>query len=385
MRALVLGGAGAVCKETTRDLAATSDFEEIVVADGNLEAVTKLIGEIGDDRLKPLSFDADDFDGMLNLFPGFDIVVNGLPFKYDLAVTKACVEVGVSGLDLSSEDSQFSLHDEAAKKNITFVPGVGATPGTTNMMVAHASKRLDRMDEVSIAFAAFRALAPAPGLLTTTIWEFDPEEEERQEVYFENGAWHPSPPLSGEKSIRFHDLIGEQLVYFVPHEENYTLPESYPGLRKVSVRGCFPPEVMEIMGALLRGGMLARSPIQLNEQTVPAIEVARALLWQIPTFKDTTVWAYGLVVDVSGESDGTSVHLRYRNQHPSQEDWGGHSAYFKNVGIPMSIGAQMIAKGEVAEPGVLAPELAFLPEPFFQALSERGIMIEHSTEETAAA
>ncbi len=35
MRALVLGGAGAVCRETTRDLAAYSAFDEIVVADYN--------------------------------------------------------------------------------------------------------------------------------------------------------------------------------------------------------------------------------------------------------------------------------------------------------------------------------------------------------------
>ena len=36
MKALVLGGAGAVCSETTRDLAKTSDYEEIIVADYNL-------------------------------------------------------------------------------------------------------------------------------------------------------------------------------------------------------------------------------------------------------------------------------------------------------------------------------------------------------------
>ena len=38
MRVLVLGGAGAVCNETTRDLALYSDFGEIVVADYNLDA-----------------------------------------------------------------------------------------------------------------------------------------------------------------------------------------------------------------------------------------------------------------------------------------------------------------------------------------------------------
>ena len=39
MRALVLGGAGAVCKETTRDLAEYSSFEEIVIGDSNLGAI----------------------------------------------------------------------------------------------------------------------------------------------------------------------------------------------------------------------------------------------------------------------------------------------------------------------------------------------------------
>jgi len=384
MRALVLGGAGAVCKETTRDLAQTSDFEEIVLADTNLDAAIDLVNDIGDARLKPIPFDANDYDGMLALFPGFDVVVNGLPFKYDLIVTRACVEVGVNGLDLSSEDGQFALHEVAAGKNITFVPGVGATPGMTNMMVAHAAQRLDRMDKVEIGFAAFRALAPAPGLLTTTIWEFDPEEEARQEVYFEDGAWHPSSPLTGEKTVRFHDLIGEQLVYFVPHNENYTLPASYPTLQKACVRGCFPPEVMEIMGALLRGGMLVNNPIQLNGQTVPAIEAARALLWQTPTYKETAVWAYGLVVDVTGEADGKTIMRRYRNHHPPQEEWGGQAAYYKNVGIPTSIGAQMIAHGEVTGPGVLAPELAFPVEPFFQALAERDITIENTAEDAVA-
>ena len=47
MKALVLGGAGAVCSETTRDLAQYSKFDEIVVADYNLDAANALIEEIG--------------------------------------------------------------------------------------------------------------------------------------------------------------------------------------------------------------------------------------------------------------------------------------------------------------------------------------------------
>ncbi len=376
MRALVLGGAGAVCKETTRDLAQFSDFEEIVVADYDVAAAQALADEIGDPRLSVIPFDAGSYEGMLDLFPGFDVVVNGLPYKYDYAVNRACVEVGVNGLDLSSDDPQFALHEQALAKDMLFVPGVGATPGITNMMVRRASEVLDRMEAVDIFFAAFRCLAPAPGLLQTTLWEFNPEEEERAEVYFEDGSWHPTPPLSGERVVRFHDLIGEQRVYYVPHDESYSLPLSFPELRRAAVRGCFPPHVMALMGSLMRGGLLARRMVRVGDGEMPAIEVVRALLADAPFSRENPVWAYGLVVEVSGERAGRRVTCTYRTSHPPQEEWGGESAYFKNVGIPLSIGAQLIAHGQTTGQGVIPPERALPTAPFFGELARRGITVE---------
>lgn len=383
MRALVLGGAGAVCKETTRDLALTSNFEEIAVADSNPAAVERLLAEIGNRRLKPLAFDAGDYDAMLRLFPQYDLVVNGLPFQYDLVVNRACVEAGVNGLDLSSLEEQFGMDAAASAKQMIFVPGVGATPGVTNLMVAKAAEQLDRLETVEIAFAAFRSLAPAPGLLTTTLWEFDPEEAARQQAVYEDGAWHYSPPLSGAKRFPFHELIGEQATYFVPHDEVFTLPRSYPSLQRVSVRGCFPPRVMELMSSLLHNGILGLDTIQLDGREVPALEAVRALLWQNPVSKLNPVWAYGLVVEVTGEKAGRRLLHRYRNHHPPQQEWGGEAAYYKNVGLPLSIGAQLIARGEVNGHGVLPPERAFRVDSFFQALAERGIRIEETVEELA--
>jgi lysine 6-dehydrogenase len=375
MRALVLGGAGAVCRETTRDLARFSDFEEIVLADYDEAAARALVAELGDPRLKVLRFDANDYAGMLTLFPQFDVVVNGLPYKYDYAVNRACVEVGVNGLDLSSEDPQFALHEEALRKDMIFIPGVGATPGITNMMVRRASELLDRLDAVEVFFAAFRCLAPAPGLLQTTLWEFNPEEEDRSAVYFEDGEWHPAPPLSGERVVRFHDQIGQQRVYYVPHDESYTLPRSF-ALRRAAVRGCFPPHVMALMGALMRGGLLSGRPVRVGDAEMPVIEVLRALLAGSPFSRENPIWAYGLVVEVTGERAGRRVVCTYRSHHPPQEEWGGESAYFKNVGIPLSIGAQLVAQGLVTGRGVLPPERSLPTEPFFAELARRGITVE---------
>lgn len=382
MRLLALGGAGAVAKESTRDLAEYSDFGEIVIADHDLEAAQALADEIGDPRLRAMRFDASDYQAMLDTFPRFDVVMNGLPFAFDLAVNRACVEAGVPGCDLSSEDAQFALGDEARRKGITFVPGVGATPGITNMMVRRAVELLDEVETADIYFAAFRCLAPAPGLLTTTLWEFDPRAEERAETYYEDGAWHPTAPLAGGKVVQFHDQIGEQAVYLVPHDEAYTLPQSIPGLKRAAVRGCFPPQVMRLMGTLLQAGLLSDLPVSLGQQETTAFEACRQLLWAAPSSRENPVWAYGLVVEVGGRRGNRRVTCTYRNEHPPQEEWGGESAYFKNVGIPLSIGAQMIAHGQVEGAGVLPPELAFRAGPFFRELARRGIHVHEEIVET---
>ncbi len=379
MRALVLGGAGAVAKETTRDLSAFSSFDEIVVADGNVDAAQAIVEPLDDSRITVIGFDANDSHGMRDLFPGFDVVINGLPFKYDLIVNQMCVETGVNGLDLSSDDAQFAMHEEAKSKDMIFVPGVGATPGITNALAARGVSKLDRVDSVQISFAAFRCLAPAPGLLTTTIWEFDPDEPAREETYFQDGTWVPAPPLSGERRVRFHSQIGEQPVYFVPHDEAFSLPASYPTLKHASVRGCFPPHVMNMMRTFKEAGMLGTAPLDALGGRAP-VELARELLLALPWSKENPVWAYGLVVEVEGEKDGQRTRLTYRTDHPPQDEWGGSSAYYKNVGIPLSIGGQLIAEGAVTVRGVLPPEVAMPSARFLDEIARRGITYEEEVE-----
>jgi hypothetical protein len=135
-----LGGAGAVCQHATRDLAEFSDFDQIVIGDYNIAAAEKLAAEIGDPRVKVLRVDANDYDGLVRTFRDFDVILNGLPWKYDLAVTRACVEAGVSGLDVSTEESQWEYDAAAKEKGIVFIPGVGATPGITNAMARRPTR-----------------------------------------------------------------------------------------------------------------------------------------------------------------------------------------------------------------------------------------------------
>jgi len=374
----VLGGAGAVCNETTRDLVKFSDFKAIVVADYNIDAANELVKELGDPRLKTVFFDANDYDSMLKLFPGYDVVVNGLPWKYDLPVTKACVEVGVNGLDVSTEEEQWDYHETAKQKDRIFIPGVGATPGITNVMTRNAASQLDELDDVQINFAAFRSPAPAPGLLITFLYEFHPVTEER--AYYKDGEFVWVPPFKGAKVVDFGGQIGKQEAYFVPHTETYTIPKAL-GVESVSVRGTFPPHAIRLAKALLEAGLFSEEPITVKGVETTAFEMIHDVLLELPETKETPIWSYGLVVEVFGKKDGRNLKITHWSEHPPMEEWGGKAAYYKNIAIPLSIGAQMIANGEITARGVLPPESVIEPDPFFAELERRGIKISMKVEE----
>lgn len=377
MKALVLGGAGAVCSETTKDLVQSSNFDQIVVAEYNMEAANKLIDELGDPRLKAVQFDANNYDAMLKLFPGHDVVINGLPWKYDLAVTKACVEVGVNGLDVSTEEEQWDYDQTAKDKDLIFIPGVGATPGITNAMAKKAADQMDEVHDIQINFAAFRCPAPAPGLLITFLWEFHPKTESR--VYYDNGKFHWVGPFEGLKYIDFGGEIGKQEVCYIPHPETRTMPKSL-GAKKVSVRGCFPPQAMNLAKTLLEWGLYDEEPFTYKDIEINSLEMIHQLLLRSPKTKETPVWAYGLVVEVFGKKDGKELKIKLWSEHPPMNEWGGKAAYYKNIAVPLSIGAQMIVRGDVDARGVVAPETAIDPSIFFDELKLRGITIREEVE-----
>ena len=377
MKVLSLGGAGAVCQHATRDLAQFSDFDEIAIGDYNVAAAEKLAAEIGDPRVQVLQVDAQDYDKLAKTFKGFDVILNGLPWKYDLAVTKACIEAGVSGLDVSTEQDQWSYDAAAKGKNIVFIPGVGATPGITNVMARRGADHLDEVDEIQINFAAFRCIGPSPGLLITVLWEFDPQTEER--LYYKNGQFHHARPFAGRKTVNFPGPIGDQEVCYIPHPETRTMPQSL-GAKAVSVHGCFPPHVMRLTKAMLEAGLYSQSPVAIKGIETTPLELMHELLIQLPESKQNPLWAYGLVVKVCGQQDGREVQVTLWNHHPPQEEWGGPAAYYKNIAIPLSIGVQMIARGDVTHRGVVPPETALDPEIFITELARRKIEIHEKIE-----
>src|SRR5215471_8729061 len=277
MRIIVLGGCGAMGSEATRDLARTSDFEEIVIADADLSRAQALAHELGRGRVRAVHVDANDEAALTESLRGFDVVANCTTYHFGLVVTRAAINARVNYLDLGglyNTPRQLEMDEDARRAGVTICLGAGATPGVTNLMARAAANELDQVDEVHIAFASFRSIAPSPGLLDTVLDEFSPGS---RRFFWQAGEFIEAPAVSGSKRVRFAAPVGEIETFYVPHSETHTIHRFLDkGVRLVSVRGTWRPEIMRALRTFADLGLTGECTANLDGQTISTRALLRA-------------------------------------------------------------------------------------------------------------
>ena len=369
--------------EATRDLAQTSDFEEIVIADLDLQRAEALAAELGGGRIRAIGARADDEVVLTEKLRGFDVVVNCTTYHFGMNVIRAAIEAQVNYLDLGglfNTPRQLQLDELARNAGVTACLGCGATPGVTNLMVRYAADQLERVDEVHIAFASFRSIAPSPGLLDTVLDEFSPGS---RRFFWQEGQFVEVPAFSGAKRVRFSDPVGEIEVYYVPHSETHTIHRFIgKGVSVVDVRGTWSPRIMRALQVFSDLELTGEQETQFNGQTIATKQFIRAhILEHAADFGGDGEWAFLLNVQVIGQSNGSLRELEYTTRHPLHAEWGT-AATAKMTGIPASIAAQKLGRKEVSRKGVLSPEACFEPKSFFAELAGRGIIVEPGNKES---
>ena len=188
----------------------------------------------------------------------------------------------------------------------------------------------------------------------------------------------PNPPFSGERLVHFPEPIGTQTTYYVPHGESQTLSKNIPGVKQVFIRGCFPPRAMGLVRMLYDYGLYDAEPLDYEGKPIQPLEFLNQYLLSSPEGDQTEVWGYSVHVEVQGKLKGHDVMVRFVTSHPPMEQWGGRRAYAKNVGIPLSIGAQMLAQGKANKKGVDGAETMLPAEEFVNELRKRDFVINES-------
>ena len=379
MRALCLGGAGRICREAILDLVRHSSFDRITVADVDLRAAEEVCAWLDDPRVDCVRADVRDDTGTAALMRNYEIVMDGTPISMNDASAACMAEAGVHGINLNGMSSEWELDERFKACDRTLVPGMGMTPGVTNLMAGYAADRLDAVETVRCSHGAFRPVAFSEAIAETTRVEYDPGLPSR--VVFEDGRLVQVPPFARPRQIELPEPYGTHEQYIIPHPEPVTLSKSLAdkGVRLIEARGTWPPKNMALLRALHDWGFLRNDRIRIDGAEFGVLDAIFAFLRQSPEGTSTDLYGYALHVEVEGMKNGRPTTWVLTHTHPPSDgsvpDWAGLRAYTRCVGIPLAIGAELIATGRARATGAVAPELAFNPETVFQMLKERQILV----------
>ena len=386
MKIVVLGGAGAMGQVIVRDLCESEPVQDVVIADFNRDKAEELKANLSFPKLSTSFADIRNTDQLAGVLAGAKTVINSTPYYFNLNVMQAALAAGCHYLDLGGlfhvTRRQLELDKQFREKGLTAVLGMGAAPGMTNVMAAHAAESLDRVDTIDIAIGCVDFVKVEHPMYPPYALDTILDEYTKEPMVFESGQFLAKPPMSGELAVAFPEPVGTVHAILTLHSEVATLPLSYKdkGIGNVTFRLGLPREFHDKLKFLVDLGFGNGEALTLDEGPAVPRKVLASLLERFRQPGGVADDCEVVRVDVSGECAGRKKLTRLETTVYAHKQWNV-SCGALDTGVPPSIVAQMIGAGTISQRGVLAPESCVPPEPFFRELSRRLITMRKVTEE----
>ena len=362
MRVVVLGGAGDMGAETVRDLVQHSPFDEIVIADRNVVGAEKLASELKDHRLKVTKIDATKHAELLKLLEGQPIVAGALgPFyRFERPIVEAVLEAGASYVSICDDhdavESVLTLDQQAREKGCRILTGMGWTPGLSNLLARKGYEELDQVRSIRIYWAGSSGDSEGLAVILHTLHIFTGKV-----VSFKDGRMIRIKAGSEKETVEFPEPLGKVNTYHVGHPEPITVPLYLEGLQEVTLKGGLAENYLNGLTRFIAAIGLSRN--RITRQMLG--RMFKVLLPFFPTDKQRTLTA--IRVDVSGHLNDQATTISYSALDHMK----------RLTGLPLSIGAIMMAENKIERRGVYGPEADHAVDPtmFLDELKKRNIEV----------
>ncbi|KXB04685.1 hypothetical protein AKJ49_01820 [candidate division MSBL1 archaeon SCGC-AAA382A03] len=394
---IIVLGCGSVGSGVVRDLVSdqSDDVDRVIVSDFREEEANKLVSELGDDRLEVEVCDVSNTAQTRELLDGKDVCVNCIPTRagYQMDIMKTalkakCPYVDIGGL-YHTTLKQKKLHEDFAKAGVPALLGMGAAPGSTNILAKRGADRFEKVSKIEM-YAAWRDFGPEspvfvpPYSILTLLDEYSEES-----IQYIDGEFKSLPPCSGEKVVDFPDPIGKMECFHTIHSEPATVPNSFEdkGVEEVTWRLGVPESLDNVMRSLISVGFGSKKPLELENASIEPEKFLQSLIWRnikenedkIPepeSLEEAQV--YGIHRAIIEGTNGGEFDTIYVDiiQEP-HKIYEGYSGALTDMSA--SIGAQIVGQGKV-DPGVWAPEECINPQEYFEELKKRKFIIRETAQ-----
>lgn len=377
MRFLVLGGSGIIGSTIVRDLLTDEEVEEVTIGDIDEEKSKKLIKEIGDGRLIQKRIDVRDIDNLSQEMKKYDVTINSTWYQLNLHVTKAAIISRLRLIDLGGlyhmTLRQLELDEQAKNAKSSILIGCGEDPGVSNIMIKYVADKFDEVHSIIIRDGD-KDLKPTERPIFKFSIRTIVDEWTMNAVVFRDGRFEEVPPLSGIEIFEFPEPVGRLSVGYSLHSELATIPRTIN--KKVRYVDFKLSENFELVNSLRSLGLLSDETITLDNLRITGKELTIKLLSRFMAdpsveLEDVTC----ILIRVDGVKDGVETSYTMYALSNSRKDWKASASSYI-TGVPPSIVARMMVRGEVEFYGVQPPELCVPANKFLSNLKEyRGIVV----------
>ena len=366
---IIVLGCGKIGSVIARDLSGRVDWDQFHLADKYEESARAAASQI--DGAEWMTLDTLDLRRLVKTLGEHDLVIGALPGDYGYKCLEAAVEAGVDILDVSFTPENPLELDEASKRaEITMIPDCGVAPGLSNILVGHASSKLDEVTSAHIMVGGIPE-RPVPPLGYTITWSAEGliDEYVRDVNIIEDGKTVRKPALSGLEEIDFPGVGSLEAFYT---DGLRTLSKSFPDVGSMWEKTLRYPGHVEKVKLLRELGFFDDEPVMVADAPVqPRLMTARLLerSLRMPNVGDLLAMS----IEVKGVAGGAEKGYRF-----GVLDYYDHvnevSAMARTTAYTASVVAGMLAEGRIREKGVVPPERLGMDENFAgRFLSELGM------------
>jgi saccharopine dehydrogenase-like NADP-dependent oxidoreductase len=394
MTRILLLGAGAVGGSIATIAARRPFYDELVVADVDVDRARAVVDRTGSDRLRAVAADASRSAAVAELIRtvGADIVVNACDPRFDMPIFEAAYDTGATYLDMALSlssphparpyeepgvklgDEQFAQHDRWVQGDRLAIVGMGVDPGLSDVFARHAADELfATVDEVGVRDGSDMTIDGYAFAPTFSIWTAieeclnPPLVWERDRGFFTTG-------LFGDPEVfRFPGTIGEVECVNIEHEEVVLVPRGVDCGRVTFKYGLDAP-FLNALRAIFDLGLHRTDPVKVKGVEVAPRDVVAALCPDPATLGDRMrgTTCVGTWVTGEGKDGGRREVFLYNTADNEQTmaDWGCQAIAWQTA-VPPVVALELLATEVWSGAGVWGPE-AFHPRPLLDGLAWHG-------------
>ena len=383
MRILVLGGCGIQGKTAVYDLARTTAVQRVICADVNLKKIKEISGFIDMSKVSTESLDAGDSESLDRLFRQADVVIDLLPRQFLENVCQAAIRNGVSLVNTNYAYSIAHLDEEARAAGVAIMPECGLDPGIDLVLYGEAYRRFDELNVINAYCGGFPERGACDNPLNYKVsWVFEGvlASTKRDSRVVREGAVVDIPGARQHDPEYIHTVDFPDLgtLEAIPNGNAVFFTDALGVTETIRETGRYSlrwPGWSAFWRPLKELGFLSEDPVAGLPCPVSPYQMIDKLVGPQIQYQRSEKDLVAMLNVFEGKKGGRRVRLVSRLLIERDLETG-LMAMAQGVGYPASIAAQMIAKGEIAEKGVLSP-MKHIPYPaFIDALRNRGIIVE---------